>query len=67
MKKMIKDAKIAGALYDFLGYLTRLKKPITLSRKHSVSIATEHLEKWAKKRGLDLTEADILEWNKKET
>lgn len=60
------DAKtIAGALFDFLGYLTTLpaQEAVTFSECHEASSAVEHLEKWAEKRSLSLDEADVLGWH----
>ena len=60
------DAKtIAGALFDFLGYLTTLpaQEAVTFSECHEASSAVEHLEKWAEKRSLSLDEADVLGWD----
>ena len=60
------DAKtIAGALFDFLGYLTTLpaQEAVTFSECHEASSAVEHLGKWAEKRSLSLDEADVLGWH----
>ena len=56
---------IAGALFDFLGYLTSLpaQEAVTFSECHEASSAVEHLEKWAEKRSLSLDEADLFGWH----
>jgi len=58
------NKKIAGALFDFLGYLTTLKNPITRSSKHEAPLGLKCLQEWAKKRKFDLEDADVKNWNK---
>lgn len=60
----MKDKKIAGALFDFIGYLTTLKEPVTFSSKHECPLALKCLEKWAKKRNFSLEDADVKNWDK---
>lgn len=58
------DKLIAGALFDFTGYLTTLKKPITFGSFYDASLALKHLKKWAKMKNLNLDKADVKGWNK---
>lgn len=60
----ITDPKIAGALFDFMGYLTTRPKSIHLGSKNSVYRGMDALQTWAKERGLNLEEADVKGWNK---
>ena len=58
------NKKIAGALFDFIGYLTSMEKAITFGCKYNVPEALECLSKWAKKRNLNLEGADVKNWDK---
>lgn len=58
-----RDGLIAGALYDFLGCLTTLHEPITLSENHAPHRALEVLTEWAKGRELKLDNADVKHWD----
>ena len=55
---------IAGALFDFCGYLTTLprQQAITASEAHEASPMVEALEQWATKRNLQLDDADVKGW-----
>lgn len=55
---------IAGALFDFAGFLTSLPKEraVTFSGSHNASPAVTLLTEWAKKRGLQLDEAQVSGW-----
>jgi hypothetical protein len=55
---------VAGALFDFLGFLTTLEEPITMSGQHEAPKALLLLEEWAAKRGLDLDGADVMGWRR---
>lgn len=59
---MFKDAKVAGALFDFIGFLTTRDKRITLSSSYPSTPALDALEDWAKLRGLDISEAAVRDW-----
>ncbi len=56
---------VAGALFDFLGYLTTLPKgsAITFSSSHEATPAVEHLRAWAGSRNLQLEPADVSGWS----
>jgi hypothetical protein len=56
--------RISGALFDFAGFLTTMKEPVTFSASHDAGIAVELLEKWAEARGFELGDADVMGWNK---
>ena len=53
------DKVIAGALFDFLGFLTTRDKPTAFGATRNASPAVELLKEWADKRGLDLEDADV--------
>ena len=55
---------VAGALFDFLGYLTTRESPVTFSTRHSASPAVEVLQAWADKKGLDISDADVENWDR---
>lgn len=57
------EASVAGALFDFLGFLTSREQAITLSGGHDAVPAIEALREWAQTRGLDLDHADVLHWH----
>lgn len=54
--------RIAGALFDFLGHLTTMPKPLTVGSSQLAPPALDELQKWADKRGLSLDDADVLNW-----
>lgn len=53
------DRRIAGALYQFMGYLTTLENPITLGATHDSGEALALLAEWAHENGVSL-EAPIF-------
>jgi hypothetical protein len=53
---------VAGALFDFMGRLTMLEEPITLSGHHEPHQLLEIFKAWADERGLDTNEADVEDW-----
>jgi len=57
------ERAIAGALFDFLGFLTTSERQWTFSSYDEASPAVEALEEWAKKRNLSLDEADVSGWS----
>lgn len=57
------ERAIAGALFDFLGFLTTSERQWTFSSYDEASPAVEALEQWAKKRNLSLDEADVSGWS----
>ncbi len=56
--------RISGALFDFCAFLTTLDEPVTLSAKHDAAVMVRLLERWAKKRGLELDDADVENWHR---
>lgn len=56
------DRVIAGALFDFLGFLTTRDKPTSFGATRNASPAVKLLQEWANKRGLDLDGADVEGW-----
>lgn len=50
---------VTGALFDFVGYLC--STPDFWSKTLNIR---DELTKWAEMRGLNLTEADVLNWEK---
>lgn len=58
------QADIAGALFDFAGYLTTLEVPMTVGSAHNANTILDHLTAWSKERGLNLEDANVEKWNK---
>lgn len=56
------EGVIAGALFDFLGFLTTSDRRWTFSACDDASPAVEALEQWAAKRGLSLADANVKGW-----
>ena len=54
---------IAGALFDFMGWLTSRKERIVLSSADNASPAVEVITEFAKMRGLSLNDAKVQDWN----
>ena len=57
---------IAGALFDFAGYLTTMEQSITVGAKHDTMPVIDALQDWAEKRGNTrawLDHADVRDWN----
>ena len=59
---MTKDEVIAGALFDFMGWLTSRKKRIVLSSVDEASPAVDAIKDFAKMRGLSLDNAQVQTW-----
>jgi hypothetical protein len=53
---------IAGALFDFMGYLTTRKERIVLSAADDAAPAVDAIRDFATKRGLSLDDAQVREW-----
>jgi hypothetical protein len=53
---------IAGALFDFAGFLTSRDKVIALGASKEAGVAVEAIEEWAATRGLSLDEAAVGGW-----
>ena len=56
------DSRIAGALFDFLGHLTTMPKPLTVGASELAPPALDELRAWATKRGFSLDDADVTGW-----
>jgi hypothetical protein len=54
---------IAGALFDFMGWLTSRKERIVLSSADNASPAADAIRDFAKMRGLSLDDAKVQDWN----
>jgi hypothetical protein len=59
---MTKDEVIAGALFDFMGWLTSRKERIVLSSADEASPAVDAIKDFAKMRGLSLDNAQVQTW-----
>jgi hypothetical protein len=58
----MKHETVAGALFDFLGFLTIQPHPVTLSKQHEVHEVVDLLKQWAKNRNLNLDNANADSW-----
>jgi len=58
------DPRIAGALFDFAGYLTTRDSPTTFGACYDASPVVKLLTDWAKERGLSLDDAMVKGWEK---
>jgi len=59
----VAHAVIAGALFDFMGWLTSRKERLVLSSADNASPAVEAIIEFAKMRGLSLNDAKVQDWN----
>ena len=57
------QAVIAGALFDFMGWLTSRKERIVLSSADNASPAVDAIRDFAKMRGLSLDDAKVHDWH----
>ena len=57
-----RQAIIAGALFDFMGWLTSRKERIVLSFSDEASPAVNAIRDFAKMRGLSLDDAQVQDW-----
>jgi hypothetical protein len=53
---------IAGALFDFMGWLTSRKERLVLSSADEASPAVDAIKEFAKMRGLLLYDAKVQDW-----
>ena len=60
---MSEDKTIAGAIYDFAGFLTTLEDFISIGSTENASIMIELISEWAEKRNLNIDDADVSGWN----
>jgi hypothetical protein len=58
-------AVVAGALYDFMGYLTTGDRELVLSGHHEPYALMERFQEWAERRGLDIKDADVDDWHER--
>ena len=56
------DSVIAGALFDFMGWLTSRKKRLVLSSADEASPAVDAIRDFAEMRGLSLDNARVQDW-----
>jgi hypothetical protein len=54
---------IAGALFDFMGWLTSRKERLVLSSADEASPAVDAIRDFAKMRGLSLDDAKVHDWH----
>lgn len=57
-----REALIAGALFDFAGHLTTMDEVYEVGASRDASRMVAELRAWAKKRGLNLSAADVVGW-----
>lgn len=55
---------VAGAIFDFAGYLTTIENGFPIGSSYDSSPIVGEIEKWAIKRNLDLDDAEVENWNK---
>ena len=55
-------AVIAGALFDFMGWLTSRKERLVLSSVDEAGPAVDAIKDFAKMRGLSLDDAQVQDW-----
>ena len=53
---------VAGALFDFMGWLTSRNKRLTLSGADEASPAVEAIQEFSEKRGLSIKDAEVGFW-----
>jgi hypothetical protein len=58
----VPHAVIAGALFDFMGWLTSRKERIVLSSADEASLAVDAIRDFAKMSGLSLDDAQVQDW-----
>lgn len=56
------DEIIAGAIFDFAGFLTCLQEPFVCGSKHEAARMVQLIEEWAAKRDLPLDNALVQDW-----
>jgi hypothetical protein len=59
----VPDEIVAGALYDFLGYLTSRRTRVTMSDRDTAGPAVDALIDWSKTRRINLVEARVKDWD----
>ena len=58
----VSQAVIAGALFDFMGWLTTRKERLVLSSTDNASPAADAIKVFAEMRGLSLADARVQDW-----
>ena len=58
----VSHAVIAGALFDFMGWLTSRKERLVLSSADEAGPAVEAITEFSKMRGLSLDDAKVQDW-----
>ena len=53
---------VAGAIFDFAGYLTTREGVMPVGSSSNVAPMVEYIEEWAKLRELDTENADVKNW-----
>lgn len=53
---------IAGAIYDFMAWLSTRDEPITIGSNNDCAPLPPLIEEWAATRGLDTSHADVMKW-----
>ena len=56
-------ARISGALFDFMGYLTTRDPPVVAGSCCSPNEVLDAFEDWAASRGLSYSDAEVRSWN----
>lgn len=51
----MKEDKRADAIYEFMGRLTTMKKPVTLSGKHHAGVGADLVDEFLKEKGWEVT------------
>ena len=59
----MRDPKVAGALYDFMGYLTTRYDHLAVGATHNCVPLLDKFKDWAALRGLDIEAADVEGWS----
>ena len=59
----VHQAVIAGALFDFMGWLTSRKERLVLSSADEASPAVDAIRDFAKMRDLSLDDAKVQDWH----
>lgn len=54
---------VAGAIYDFAGFLTVQKEELKLGSMHDCVPLVDALTRWAEIRNLYVLDADLQNWN----
>ena len=62
-QKPVSHSVIAGALFDFMGWLTSRPERLALSRVDDASPAVDAITDFAKMRGLSLDDARVQDWH----